>query len=1684
MRNESAGRGVKSGLSSLALALISVLCLSQAAWALTLNVVGPDGEAVPGYRWLLEEDATYQVSPGTPDPNSLAVKFHTSYMPVAASGDESAASSIPVDPEKPYFISVLPDGGYSIGGASVKPGQSQATVVVNRLPVPTAQIHVLVFEDNQPINNAPEVPVERGLEGFSILVADAAGRYGHTGGQQMMDAFGNPLGTQYDEEGNVTSMGTGVITTDANGRALIKYLPPGKYGIRAVAPKGQTWIQTSTLEGTKTVDAWVKANEPTFFTEFGPPGPHVSLGFVQPNEGAAFLTGGKTITGRVVNLHLSTAPFTDGQSFNPGQPFGHTVPWIGLNELVAGGAGRGLYAQRANDDGTFSIPNVPPGDYQLVVWDEHLDLIFAFANVTVEAGSGAHALGDVPVFNWFSRLESRVFLDRNQNGFRDCVTMMCDDASVDDIGIPEVPVNLRFRDGTIYQSFPTDLTGFVPFDEVFPFFNWLIAEVDFGRLKATGATVVVDAGGPVNADQGWDYPSWDVLTPQAQFNADGSPANNVNTGNNLSRTETGPVLLQAIQGFLGQTSVIEWGKAPYGPGENGGISGMVQYSITRAENDPAYAAAEPWEPGIARVQVNLYPDMNRDKKIDDLNEDGEQTLADVDNYPFGWRDDPSQKGIEDDDWNGNGSFDLGDALQAVTTDSFDDNPPSGCQGEPFFAHGQPTDCFDGLRNFNQIRPGVFDGGYAFNDVATGTYIVEAVAPRSALGAAYKTVKEEDKNVDFGDEYKPSPLLLPPPCVNYDENDGLGHLVPAELSLFPGVAAPYAGQYRPVCDRKQISVMDGFNAAVNFAMFTDVPVVAHIVGMVLNDLANEFDPNSPQFGEKFAPSWVPISIRDWTGREVTRTYTDEWGVYNVLVPSTYTVNIANPSGVSPNMLTACMNDPGPVPDPANPGVMITDPYFSRQYSQFCYTFQFMPGTTTYLDTPVLPVAAFTGPGQHPLDCEFAEGTPKIYSVTGPNGSGPYALEGQQLTIVSEGFVPVPNPLYDGTLATQKTISRDYGFGNVAGTVFLGDTQLEVDNWTPGVITATVPEGAVTGELSVVRGDNASETIAGLTVTVGPISGSVIRVGQGGSIQAAVDLAEPGDLVIVPPGNYEELVLMWKPVQLQGWGPGSVTINAVKRPAEKLQLWWEKLESLVAQGAVDILPSQVKAPGAIGNILPTEAGAGVTVVGKNAPESEGGFGPNMKARIDGFTITGSDIAGGVMINGYAPNMEVSNNRIINNEGIYGGGIRSGHTALTAINNGVQEYQDAFNDSLNIHNNHITQNSGRVAGGGGVTIGTGTDFYQVTDNFICGNFTTGEGAGISHLGLSDQGTIASNTIIFNQSFNQGFTVSGGGVLVSGGAPLGIGAISPGSGSVKVYKNLIQGNLAGAGDGGGIRLNRVNGQDVQQSPNIPEAWYSVEVLNNIITNNGAGLAGGGISLQDSARVFIIHNTIANNDSTATAGEAFAPGSPSESTPQPAGIVARAHSDTLASLFGTYAKVAIYKEFSNPSLVDNIVWHNRSFYFVVDSTQTPTFYGLVPDVEAGQQPVYWDLWVEGTATQKFLDPRYSILSDRTGYHTSNITSNPLFVDEYVNGASNQVIMPETTTSIQAQPAFDEGGNFIDVRFGPLTLTGDYHLRSGSPAINRGLNNPLNTFPELSTDYDGQRRPNGLRVDIGADERY
>ena len=140
--------------------------------------------------------------------------------------------------------------------------------------------------------------------------------------------------------------------------------------------------------------------------------------------------------------------------------------------------------------------------------------------------------------------------------------------------------------------------------------------------------------------------------------------------------------------------------------------------------------------------------------------------------------------------------------------------------------------------------------------------------------------------------------------------------------------------------KEVVVQSGRNAAADFFLFTEVPPAGHAVGFILNDWANEFDPNNPNFGEKFALPFVPVSFKDFNGREITRVYSDQYGNYNALIPSTFTTNIPSPSGMSPNMLIACMNDPGPIEDPANPGTFITDPQFHPQYTQFCYTFQYL------------------------------------------------------------------------------------------------------------------------------------------------------------------------------------------------------------------------------------------------------------------------------------------------------------------------------------------------------------------------------------------------------------------------------------------------------------------------------------------------------------------------------------------------------------------------------------------------------------------------------------------------------------------------------------------------------------------------------------------------------------------------
>ena len=403
-----------------------------------------------------------------------------------------------------------------------------------------------------------------------------------------------------------------------------------------------------------------------------------------------------------------------------------------------------------------------------------------------------------------------------------------------------------------------------------------------------------------------------------------------------------------------------------------------------------------------------------------------------------------------------------------------------------------------------------------------------------------------------------------------------------------------------------------------------------------------------------------------------------------------------------------------------------------------------------------------------------------------------------------------------------------------------------------------------------------------------------------------------------------------------------------------------------------------------------------------------------------------------------------------------------------------------------------------------------------------------------------IEDNHLIFNEVFNQqpGTAPSGAGIFIGGQPALQPATetglmLSPGSGTVTVDANIIRGNLAGAGDGSAIRIDTANGLDVDRSLGAIAPWYDVLVLNNMIDNNVAGVAGA-ISVSDSLRAVIRNNTVANNDSTATGSQAFEITNPNLSIAQPAGIVSRLQGPVMSQLVNIDATagpvlidptILLRPEgslFSDPVLRNNITYHNRSFFWLnFDNPATAiSETGIFPATAACLASVPADLAtfdpaicnadlvniedytndlavMSGTQeTADLLDPLFSLMQtgEVVARPASNtfITGDPGFVNEYFNESRDGFLFPEFKTLATAG-AFDEGGNFIQVAFGPLSLVEldtnpnnpegplfDYHLTAASAAINNAAN--VNAASRLGVDIDNEARPNGGLNDIGADE--
>lgn len=1233
--------------SSLGIQVGSLGLNAAAAAGVNLEVVTyGSGTPIAEFDWLVNLDNT-----GDPnDPNNLpSMTPMESHSPVVMTGDETDwATKLSALPDGRYLISVRNDA-YKLGGKhfTVVNGSADVRVELVPEPLPLSKIRVHVFEDNQPVNGEDDIPLESGLAGFRVFVED-------TVGEVVVDWFGAPI------------CGTGQCVTDANGDVVIENLPRGKYEVLVLPPVGQTstWVQTTTIEGTKIIDAWIVEGDEGYSPREGFQQAAVWVGFVrQPQDPWNGNVGSGTIRGAVKTIIEWTPPVSPLQ-------LGQAVdrPWVAVTDI--GGNDDLVYLARGNASGYFEINGVPDGTYQLAIWDEPLDYIISFYTAVVSGGNVID-LGEVGIPRWFGWQSGHVYLDANRDGVR----------QLDELPLQGVPMAMRFRDGSIRYTTVTDTNGFYEFPEVFELEKFYISEVGFSHLGFTSALVHSEFL-PYDPD---DPATYSVI-PEA--------------------------LLVANLNWAAKRNVVDWGKYVYNPGENGGISGIVQYATTRNEFEARLQATEDYEPGIPDVTVNLWEvqlDGNGDPLI-----------------------------------NPDGSFARGTLLYSVETDHFEH--PTGCDVTDSSGAPLPDplntgpNCIEVPNISNEVKAGVFDGGYAFVSICPtgypcaeadelpippGDYIVEVVPP-----TGYKIVTEEDLNTMDGNELVPA--IPPPPCVGPTQLMQVPDEYGSPYDAFTESGDPIPGvPPMPLCNFKLVTLQENQNAAADFYLMTDnaVPLPGRVFGFLLDDLNIETNSSFIYYGEKRGIPNTPVGVYDFTGRLITTVNSDQNGIWEVLLPSSYAADCPIPSGICPGVYKFVGNDPGPIDNP--------NPNYNPNYQTIAFQFDVWPGKTTFADIALFNITAFVEfPGLQtgqPAQCQLPDTTPQVYTVNPPYGG-------------------------DGTVLTISGAN----FGASPGQVSLDGVALPVNSWSATQISATI-SGVTPGphqlEVKTVAGKAGFNGItfhllgAGYNpnvVVVSPPVDATIPV-----IQNAIEAASGETLIVVQPGTYYQPVNLNKSgVKLQGYGPGNPDVGI--------------------GGGGSVLDQRFVVGGQ----------NGLNVVGP-----AGGFSASFPAQIDGFKIMAArdeqDVGGGLHVDLNGQNLMISNNLIQSNGGNFGGGITLG-----------EPYRgDNNNDNIRIHHNRILQNGG-ISLAGGVGIFKGADNYEIDHNQVCGNYSAEYGGGISHFGYSQGGKIHHNEIVFNNAFDEG-----GGILIGGEQPVPPAVLTAGSGDVEVYNNLIMSNLSND-DGGGIRL------------------------------------------------------------------------------------------------------------------------------------------------------------------------------------------------------------------------------------------------------------------------------------------
>jgi len=396
-----------------------------------------------------------------------------------------------------------------------------------------------------------------------------------------------------------------------------------------------------------------------------------------------------------------------------------------------------------------------------------------------------------------------------------------------------------------------------------------------------------------------------------------------------------------------------------------------------------------------------------------------------------------------------------------------------------------------------------------------------------------------------------------------------------------------------------------------------------------------------------------------------------------------------------------------------------------------------------------------------------------------------------------------------------------------------------------------------------------------------------------------------------------------------------------------------------------------------------------------------------------------------------------------------------------------------TINVPADHPTIQGGidAAADGDMVVVAPGTYSEQINFN--------GKAIGVASANGASVTTINGNGIGPVVTFSSGETSSASlsGFTITGGVSInnhldGGGILVSNSSSPTISGNTITGNSACNGGGG-----------------IAVLFSSPTIQSNTITNNNqsscsGGVGGGGIELEGTGAGMILSNTISNNSWTSGDGGGIV--LDAAGTPTIMNNLISANVASGASPAAEGGGIAMFND-SDPLIEQNLIINNHAdagagIYFEVPLGDTG------PSII--NNTIFGNIATQGNGSAIYSD----------GFPFSvGVFNNVLLAPKAQNVVFCDTLRSDTPPTFENNDAFGTGTAF-DASCGvsagqagnfsadPLFVNsggGDFHLKSGSPAIDVGLNSEAGFS---ATDFYGNPRivagkaGDGAIVDVGAAE--